>query len=190
MVLLRHSARESEIVSSSDEVVRPICNPSGERLERFTLRFLLTSSGAKGILFPLVRADRTRASGGIFCTGLGGHERNHSSRLASLAVFARPQSRRVGHAGDACLSRLDLRLVSANRHRRQRRLLLRDFCAACLSGRSPPSKKQLASPRRPKRPIQRLSTQRECDRKTIDSVAEPGADSRSKRFRRDPHDGF
>ncbi len=95
------------------------------------------NASAQVVPFPLAR--RAGRDCRVSCAG---HRRAH--RAASLCAvdcsfFTRPEAGRIQHAGNSQIYGVDLRLVLAHSHRRQRHFLLRDLrldCVPCTS--SPP----------------------------------------------------
>jgi hypothetical protein len=108
-----------------------------------TMRFDRIVPDAAALILPLGFARHTRHCGWVSRAGLGGAERIRGSGLARLPLFPWPKNCGTDHALHACISCLDLRLVSTHRHRRQCHLLFRDFRSARPPGGPPPLSNQL-----------------------------------------------
>jgi hypothetical protein len=137
-----HSAERSEIVSASHEIQSSENTGPGCKTRHDNSFDTIRANVAAPIL-PLGLARRTRSAGGFSGAGVGGAERGSRSRLGGLAGFAGSKDCGTGDARDARISRVDFRLVSSNRYRRERPLLLHDLCSIIISRRSPPVRKQL-----------------------------------------------
>jgi hypothetical protein len=107
------------------------------------MRFDRIAPDAAEFILPLGFARHTRHSGWVSRAGLGGAERIRGSGLACLPLFAWLKDCGTDHALHTCIPRLDLRLVSTHRHRRQCHLLFRDFRSARPPGGPPPLSNQL-----------------------------------------------
>src|SRR5882757_7167214 len=89
------------------------------------------NASAQDVPFPLARC-----AGRDCRVSCAGHRRAH--RAASLCAvdcsfFTRPEAGRIHHAGNSQIYGVDLRLVLAHSHRRQRHFLLRDLRLDCRS---------------------------------------------------------
>jgi hypothetical protein len=98
------------------------------------MRFDRIPADAAESLLPLGFARHSWLDGRVPRAGLGDYKRIHASRVASFCFFARAEDCGTRDARRARIPRLDLRLVSAHRHRRQRYFLLCDFHCARLLG--------------------------------------------------------
>src|SRR5882762_9912660 len=95
------------------------------------------SGNASAHVVPFPFARHAGPGRRVSCAGHRRAYRAATSRATNRSFFTRPETRRVHHAGNPQIYGVDLRLVLAHRHRRERRFLLRDLRPDCVPCESP-----------------------------------------------------